>query len=355
MPHIFLRAFVLAFLSNSLIIGLTASSTFAQETSAQNGAVVIMYQRFDEPSYPTASTGLEILRSQITKLKSGSYNILSLSEITDAYSNATPLPDRSIAITVDGAYQSFYETAWPEFKQAGLPVTLFVSTAVVDRNEPGYMTWSQLRELAADPLITIGSQSHELKHIVNLSPAAQKLAIDTSNQLFRRALGKQPSLFAYPYGEISNQLSNIIRATGFRAAFGQHSGATTRGTDPLKLPRFPFNDRFGTPERFALAINSLPLPITAILPEDLALTKSTNPPSLGFTISPNIKPREDGSYRGLNCYSSQGDLSLLELGGGRIEVRLSEPFKAGRARINCTMLGPDGRWRWFGQQYYIPK
>ena len=25
-----------------------------------------------------------------------------------------------------------------------------------------------------------------------------------------------------------------------------------------------------------------------------------------------------------------------------------------RARINCTMPGPDGRWRWYGRQFLLP-
>ena len=320
----------------------------------KNGAVVVMYQRFEESKYPTTSTALSIFADHIQELQNKQYNVIPLVEVVDALKNNSPLPDRAVSITIDDAYLSFYETAWPALQKANLPITVFVTTSAVDQNRVGYMTWSQIRELASDPLVTIGNHASELRHIAHLSQQEQKQIIDQSNQTFRRALGKQPNLFAYPYGEISNNLQSVLRAAGFKAAFGQHSGAIDHNSDLMALPRYPFNDRFGTMERFQLAINSLPLPVSAVLPEDLTLSEATNPPLIGFTIGSQIIPRADGSYRGLNCYSSQGELTLQELGGGRIEVRLKEPFKTGRARLNCTMLGPDGRWRWFGQQYYIP-
>ncbi|MEH6629541.1 MAG: polysaccharide deacetylase family protein [Halopseudomonas aestusnigri] len=347
--------YTLAVIAYCLCIGFSLKATLAQETPDNNGAVVIMYHRFDENKYPTTNTSLETLQAHIKELKSGPYNVLPLTDIADAIANNLPLPDRTIGISVDDAFLSFYKNAWPEFKKANLPVTIFTSTAPVEQNLPDYMTWSQLREISADELITIGNHAHQHTHIINQDSKAQTLAIDKANQLFRRALGKQPNLFAYPYGEISQQLSNILRAKGFKAAFGQNSGAISRQNNLMHLPRFPFNDRFGTPDRFKLAVNSLPLPVSAILPEDLMLNSSTNPPPFGFTISKDIKTRGDGTYRGLNCYSSQNDLSLLQLGAGRVEVRISGPYKPGRARINCTMLGPEGRWRWFGQQYYIPE
>jgi hypothetical protein len=40
--------------------------------------------------------------------------------------------------------------------------------------------------------------------------------------------------------------------------------------------------------------------------------------------------------------------------GPRAEVRFPGPLPSGRARVNCTMPGPDGRWRWFGKQFLVP-
>jgi hypothetical protein len=39
----------------------------------------------------------------------------------------------------------------------------------------------------------------------------------------------------------------------------------------------------------------------------------------------------------------------------RATVKFAQPFAPGRNRVNCTMPGPEGRWRWWGIQFYVPK
>ena len=56
----------------------------------------------------------------------------------------------------------------------------------------------------------------------------------------------------------------------------------------------------------------------------------------------------------LRCFNSIfGKLDVTTL-GQRAEIRLPGPLTGKRARINCTMPGPDGRWRWYGRQFLLP-
>jgi len=75
-----------------------------------------------------------------------------------------------------------------------------------------------------------------------------------------------------------------------------------------------------------------------------------NPPSLGFTVDPVI-----GTLEQLACYASEQGRAVVEiLGDVRAEIRMPGAFSPGRARVNCTMPGPDGRWRWLGVPFYVP-
>ena len=139
------------------------------------------------------------------------------------------------------------------------------------------------------------------------------------------------------------------RAAGFVASFGQHSGVVSDTANMDYLPRFALNEHYGEEKRFKLAINALPIYATDVSPTDPTL--GPNPPAFGFTV-PADMPR----LAQLACYSSQhGKLDIERLGDRRIEVRTPSAFKPGRARINCTLPARDGRWRWFGTQFYIPK
>jgi hypothetical protein len=42
------------------------------------------------------------------------------------------------------------------------------------------------------------------------------------------------------------------------------------------------------------------------------------------------------------------------LGDNRIEVRFMKPLPKSRTRLNCTLPAGEGRWYWFGYQFYVP-
>ncbi len=339
-----------------LALGLLLTSPAAQpgraaiaaEADARH-AVILMYHRFGESEFPTTNTTLEQFEAHLAELRQGKYNVLPLPRIVEHLKSGTPLPDRAIAITVDDAFISVYREAWPRLKAEGLPLTLFVATDAIDSGLPGYMSWDQLRELAAAG-VTIGSQTASHPHMTTLSAEAIRRELQASNQRFREELGQEPRLFAYPYGEFDRLSRRVVEEEGFMAAFGQHSGVAYTGHDPMWLPRFTFNERYGDLDRFIMAANALPLKLSDLTPEDTQLSRSNNPPAFGFTVAPEM-----GALGPLACYASgQGQAALEVLGDRRIEVRVAAPFPAGRARINCTLPGPDRRWRWFGIQFYVP-
>ncbi len=305
-----------------------------------------MYHRFGESDYPSTSIRIDQFEAHIAELKSGRYTVLPVPEILAALREGRELPDRTVGITVDDAYLSVYTEAFPRLREAGLPFTLFVATRPVDRGLDGFMTWKQIRELAASG-VTIGSQSHTHPHMPLLDRSANRNEIETANERFEAELGTRPTLFAYPFGEASAALRDLVRRSGFVAAFGQHSGVVHRSSDRYYLPRFALNERYGKIGRFRLIVNALPLPVRDLVPADPLL--GANPPPFGFTVDESVTGLER-----LNCYhAKQGRLRIERLGTRRIEVRFKAPFPAGRARVNCTMPGPEGRWRWFGIQFYV--
>ncbi|WP_119167384.1 polysaccharide deacetylase family protein [Algihabitans albus] len=316
---------------------------------ADRGAVILVYHRFGEGDHPSTNITLEQFDAHLAILTSGRYDVRPLPEIVAALAEGRPLPPRTVGISIDDAYLSVWTEAWPRLSTAGLPFTLFVATDSVDRETPRSMTWSQLRELAASPLVTIGSQTASHPHMPEQSPERNRQEILRSHARFERELGSRPSLFAYPFGEFSLAVRDLVATEGFRAAFGQHSGAAGHASDPFRLPRFALNEAYGTPERFSLVVETLPLPALDITPDDPLIGPNDNPPAYGFTV-----PRSVGSLNGLQCYAGRGNEARLQRLDRRIEVRFAAPLRPGRTRVNCTMPGPDGRWRWLGRQFYLP-
>ena len=313
-----------------------------------NYASVLMYHRFGEDKYPSTSIKLEQFLEHADELSRSKYNVISIKDALKAIENIKLIKDRSIVITIDDAYSSVYSHAWPILKKYNLPFTLFVSTDVIDKKIPGYMTWEEIRILRDNGVI-IGSQTKSHSHMHKLT---QKQIIDEltkSNDRFVKEIGSKPKIFAYPYGEYNLKVLKEVKKQGFSAAFGQHSGVAHQSLGLFELPRFAMNENYGNMKRFKLAVNALPMPISDLFPKNPVI--NTNPPNYGFTLSAKIKPQNR-----LSCFAFAKNNIKLEtkrLGKNRIEVRLDEPFPKGRGRINCTMAANGNRWRWLGRQFII--
>ena len=333
------------------VVALAAAGWAAAPPSvalAENSAVVLMYHRFGEGKYPSTNITIAQFEAHIRELKSGAYTVLPVPRIIEALRLGTPLPERTVGLTIDDAYLSVYTEAWPRLKAAGLPFTLFVATQPLDRKHPNYMTWDNLREMAVAG-VTIGHQTASHLHMAKASAERNGRDIARADGRFRANLGIRPKLFAYPYGEAGLAVEKLVRGADFAAAFGQHSGAIGGTDDFYYLPRFAMNEKYGDLARFRLVANTLALPVTDVVPADTVIT-GLNPPAIGFTVIGNVK----GLQR-LTCFAShEGRATVERLGTNRIEVRVKTPFPKGRTRLNCTMPAKDGRWRWLGRQYYVP-
>ncbi len=333
-----------------LLIGLnfTTNKTVTAQTAEpmRDSATIIMYHRFGEGRYPSTNISMEQFEEHLALLTNGDYTIMPLPEIIEKLRSGQLLPDRTVGISIDDAYLSVYENAWPLMKAANLPFTIFVATSPVDRNLAGYMSWDQLRELKVAG-VTIGSQTHTHPHMHRLSAERVREEIKTSNQIFLEQLGERPKLFAYPYGEYSRFVVDAVKEADFTAAFGQNSGIIHKDENFFELPRFAFNENYGALSRLKLAINGLPLKIKDLTPEDMVL--SQNPPIYGFTLDEEMSPVSQ-----LRCFASEHGKLEVSLLGLRAEIRLPGPLPSPRGRINCTMPAGKERWRWYGRQFLTP-
>jgi peptidoglycan/xylan/chitin deacetylase (PgdA/CDA1 family) len=321
----------------------------AEHSDTIQAATILTYHRFGEPNYPSTNIKSEQFEGHLEELTSGRYKLLPLPEIIRAFRNREHLPPRAVAVTIDDAYRSIYDVAWPKFRRAGLPLPIFVSPAFLDGGSESYMTWDQLRELAAAG-VTIGGHTLSHPHLPELSDNELANEIDRAIQRFVAELGYRPTLFAYPYGEYGMREKAAVQKAGYEAAFGQQSGVAASTLDLFELPRFSMSESYGGLERLKLVANALPIPVRDVTPKELVLREGSNPPDFGFTIATKIS-----NIDRLACFASnQSKPARIErLGPNRFEIRLDDPFRPPRGRINCTIPTKDGRWRWFGQQFYV--
>ncbi len=316
-----------------------------KQFSEDEGVLSIMYHRFNENKYPSTNIQMDIFMKHIKLVESLGYEFIHPNEFQKNFN--VPKKKKKILLTVDDAFSSFYEAAWPFLKKNKIPFILFVSTEPVGNK--GYMTWDQIKEIDNDKFAVVGHHSHSHEYLINESDQNFVNDIETASQIFYEKIGYVPNLFSYPFGEYSEFMRQYI-SKNFTYAFGQHSGVIDVNKEKFQLPRFPINENYGEMERFSSIIKTYPLEYKSLLPEEKELSKFNNPPSFSVEFFQNQKNIEK-----INCYSNEGnkwEKSDIILNNNVLSIKFREAFLPRRGRVNCS-LNDNGKWRWFGTQFII--
>ena len=329
-----------------MLLGFSTVSLSAEH------AVILQYHHFGDNTPPSTSVTLKQFDRHLEYLSKNEYNVWPLERIVAYLKDNKALPDKCVAITIDDAYVSVYEEAYPRLKGYGFPFTVFVPTEGVEKEIKSYLTWEQMREMqGAGAVYASHSHSHDYlvsRHYEETEDAWIKRVIndiETSLNLLKEKLGSTSKLFVYPYGEYNIALKQIIRSLGL-TGFGQQSGALWQGSDFAVLPRFPMAGHYAEMDEFIIKVRSMPLPVISVEPGDPVLPHDVLKPVLRLTLAP-------GEYLpdSLTCYSGgQGRINVrwLDRDEGIVEITPNKNLSKGRSRYNCTARHKkEKRYFWY--------
>lgn len=158
--------------------------------------------------------------AQMNYLANNGYHVLPLARIDEFLSGRTPMPAKSVVITIDDGYRSTYDVAFPVLKQHGFPATVFLYSDFVGAGDA--LTWGQMREMAASGLVDI--QPHSKSHAnLTLQLPDETVAryrdrvrreVDTPIALIKEHLSLPSTSFAYPYGDVNETVVDLLARQG---------------------------------------------------------------------------------------------------------------------------------------------
>jgi peptidoglycan/xylan/chitin deacetylase (PgdA/CDA1 family) len=321
-----------------------------------SAGVILVYHHVSEQTPLSTSVSPERFAEQLDYLEKNQFVVWPVERLLDAAIHGLePVPDKVVSISFDDAYDSVHQTAWPMLRARGWPFAVFVNTDAVDAGRSPYMDWDALRELKSQG-VTIGNHSASHAHLIAREPGESRSSwitrvrsdLEQAQRRIREELGEVPDLFAYPYGEDSSELAEIVGET-HRFALVQRSGAVGPTTHPLAVPRFPMATGFDSLERFSLAVNARALPVIAEYPF---------PPGEGIRgpVQSLRLELDDGNYRTnqIGCFASTGQRLKTEWTPGtphELEVRVDGLGSTGRNKINCTSPASDGSGDFFWHSF----
>ncbi len=296
---------------------LLVTALLAGPAGAADSAVILQYHHVDASTPPSTSVSPEVFAAHLNYLEERRFTVLPVSEIVEALGSGRELPDLCVGITFDDAYSSVGESAWPLLRERGWPATIFVTTGGVDDGIASYLTWDEMKQMAAEGA-EFGGHSVTHDYLIRRRPDESESEwhrrvredIRVSCERVEEQLlsgDARCRLFAYPYGEYDRALREIVADLGL-VGFGQHSGPVGPLSDTLALPRFPASGPYADLGDLATKLYTLPLPVRRADPLDPVLPEDLERPVLRLELAAG-----DYRLRELAAYAS---------GQGRIDIRI---------------------------------
>ena len=199
-------------------------------------------------------------KKQMAYLKRTGYQVVSLDELVNSIKNGGQLNSKSVVITLDDGYMDNWENAFPILQEFGFTATIFVISQLIGRtnewiqkggeNRRKLLGWREL-EIMATEGISIGAHTKTHPSLTEVGVEFATEEIQGVKKDLEDRLGMTINFFAYPYGKMNETVKEIVRNTGYKAAFSTLSGFNGKNEDLYKLRRL---DIYGTDSLLQFAL-----------------------------------------------------------------------------------------------------
>ena len=213
----------------------------AAKTAAETRATfppVLMYHDIKARPLNTFDVITEDFCAQLDWLRQKGYRTLSMVEFIDGVSKQS-FPKKSVLITFDDGYEGIYLLAAPELRKRNMHATFFIFPKAIDTALKGYpyVTMKELKELAADPLFSIGSHTMSHPYLTKISQQELIKEVSDSKTCLENLTGKPVAALAYPYGDYDASVIATLKEAGYKAGFAVNDRGTANEPERYSIPR----------------------------------------------------------------------------------------------------------------------
>lgn len=319
-----------------------------------HAAIILQYHHVSTETPRSTSVTPQEFRTHLQYLKDHNYQVIGLDVLLAQLQQGKEPADNAVVITFDDGYDNIYHQAHPILQQFNFPYTVFLSPALIDRKEGPVMSWEQIKQLHQDGVLIANHSSYH-HHLAAPNKGESKAAwlkrvkadILLAQTQLEQQLGIKHKWLAYPYGEFSVELEQMVKELGF-IGIGQQSGAVGLNSLLTRLPRYPSSSQYAALRHFTPKLKTLALPVTKYLAADPV--KGPNPPTLTLQIDSS-----DFKTSQLNCFSNGEPIKVTWLKPDTFSAQAGQKLKTSHKRYNCTApsLSKKGYFYWYSQPWVM--
>ena len=168
---------------------------------------------------------------------------ISFDQLINHLRTGLPLPEKPVMLTFDDGYGGHYQYVYPLLQKYGYPAVFSIYAAGVGNNAGRtHVSWEQLRQMAADPLVTIAA--HSVTHPADLRQLPDdklQQEVFESKQRLETELGIAIRYFTYPAGKYDARVEQVVQQAGYQAALtmdDKDEGFAGQSKNLLAIKRF---------------------------------------------------------------------------------------------------------------------
>lgn len=216
------------------------------------GVPVLNYHQINNEAHNALTLSASEFEAQIAYLHKAGYNAITPNQLVDYLQYGKELPPSPILITFDDGYEDNYRVAYPILQKYHFAATIFLITDFVGNNGR-YLSWKQVKEMRDNGFCF---ESHTLSHILLPSASDEEVRsqLIKSREAMEWRLGRKVEYLAYPGGEYDQRIIDLVKQSGYRAAFTINFGRNTAYCELLTLNRIPIFEGSHTFFRFWLRL-----------------------------------------------------------------------------------------------------
>lgn len=251
--------------SKILLLTLAAAMlAFTPASSAYEGTIILCYHDMPKEVYlDNYGADQKSFIDTIEYFKMHGFTFISLDDLMNAKKGTKTLPEKTILLTFDDAYKSYYDFVYPVLAEYKIPSTLAVPSSWIENKKPEFvkhelMTWEEIREVANSKYVEVVSHAHDLHKGIIYNPQGNKLSAAT-NRKYDKEKGAYETRDEYIkriYDDLKISKDLIEEKTGMTVRaiawpYGHYNEDSTAQARKAGLDiQFTLNDKVTTENRF---------------------------------------------------------------------------------------------------------
>lgn len=199
----------------------------------------------------------ESFEQQIKYLYDNGYNTITPDQLMAHLKYGNPLPEKPVMITFDDGYLDNYTVAYPILKKYGQRAVFFLIAGYIG-TDSRFMNWQQAREMSENGMVI---QSHTVNHVnlTKLPPDEAYQELVESKRVIEEEVGVPVRYLAYPTGAVDKATAQLVKKSGYRAAFSVRFGEAGADSNMYAIERIPIFNSSRSFRSFYLRLNAAPI------------------------------------------------------------------------------------------------